>query len=243
MSKRIVAVVCGVVLMLAASVDASAQMQWNDVVFINVNGGVQTGTKTFDTTFASTVYEEAFTVDTTQELKGGGLFDITGGGKIRGNFGAALSFTARSSKSDATAVASVPDPIFFDQFRTVTSTIADLEHSEKWVGILGVWFVPVGEKLDLMLMGGPAVASVTHETPTTATVTETGGAPTVTLGIESLSKSFWGYHIGADLRYMITTNLGVGGFARFNGASGNRTDDNELSLGGFQIGGGLRIRF
>jgi len=243
MRKRTVAVACGVVLMLMTAVDASAQMQWNDRLFINVSGGVQTGSKTLETTFASTVYDEEFTVATTQELKGGGFFDITAGRKLRGNFGAALSFMARSANADAAATASVPDPIEFDKHRTVTATIADLKHSERWVGILGVWFMPVGEKLDLMIIGGPAVASVKHETPSEATVTEEAGGPRVTLAVDSANKSFWGYQIGVDLRYLITPTMGVGGFARVSGAKGNLVGDNELSVGGFQIGGGVRIRF
>jgi hypothetical protein len=37
--------------------------------------------------------------------------------------------------------------------------------------------------------------------------------------------------------------MGVGGFARVSGAKGKIVGDNELSVGGFQIGGGVRIRF
>jgi hypothetical protein len=42
---------------------------------------------------------------------------------------------------------------------------------------------------------------------------------------------------------MVTKNFGAGAFIRYSGASGDITDEVNLDLGGFQGGGGLRIRF
>ena len=63
-------------------------------------------------------------------------------------------------------------------------------------------------------------------------------------------ESTWGAHVGVDVGYTLletaTARIGVGGFMRYAGGS---TDIEVLnngvktSPGGFQIGGGLRIRF
>jgi hypothetical protein len=46
-----------------------------------------------------------------------------------------------------------------------------------------------------------------------------------------------------DVRYLLTRQLGVGGFIRYNGARGNLTSEIKSKIGGFQGGGGVRVRF
>jgi hypothetical protein len=226
---------------LSTVAHASAQIPWTDRVFANVSGGAQSGRHTIAVSFTPTIHDEPASIDVTRDVKGGGFWDVTVGGKVRGPFGAALSFSGRSAKSDAALTASIPDPIAFDSPRSVSATIPDLEHKERWVGILGVYFYPLAEKVDLMLMAGPTVVSVEEPLITSVSVEESGG-PVVTPNVETFKKSFWGYHLGVDVRYMFTTNIGAGGFLRVTGASGNLQGTN-LEVGGFQVGGGIRIRY
>ncbi len=57
----------------------------------------------------------------------------------------------------------------------------------------------------------------------------------------------WGYHLGADFSVFFSRVVGIGGFARYSAAEveqvdlGNTTVKNKA--GGFQAGGGLRLRF
>lgn len=240
MNTRIAVMVCGA--LLASTVSAAAQT-WDDRLFINISGGVQAGSSTSTLDLAPVVYDEPASLTVRRKVDGRGLFDLSAGRPISGNFGVAVSFSARSSKDNGDVSASVPDPIFFDRPRDVSDSISDMKHSERWLGIHAAWFLVVGEKLDLILLAGPAIAMVDHEVPTGLTVTETGATPTVTTTVETRGKSFAGYQIGADLRYMITDMVGVGGFARYSGAKGKILGDSELELGGFQIGAGLRLKF
>jgi hypothetical protein len=65
----------------------------------------------------------------------------------------------------------------------------------------------------------------------------------VTLDRRTISKGFWGIQIGVDGRYMFTEHIGAGLFLRYSGASGDVVDGLNLDLGGFQVAGGVRLKF
>ena len=52
-----------------------------------------------------------------------------------------------------------------------------------------------------------------------------------------------GVNIGIDGTYLFTRNFGAGVFMRYAGAKVDRTTVDGLSVGGFQVGGGVRVRF
>jgi hypothetical protein len=99
------------------------------------------------------------------------------------------------------------------------------------------------DKVDLTVFAGPVRAGVKHEVVSAVTVSETGGDPVVSLDRQTISKGFWGIQVGIDGRYMLTEHMGVGMFLRYAGASGDVTQGLNLDLGGFQIGGGARLKF
>lgn len=228
-------------LMLAA--DANAQMlQWKDRGFLNASGGVTTGTKTVTTNLSFPLYDETATVETSRDVAASFLWDITGGIRVKSNFGVALSLSGRSANSDGAATASIPHPIFYDQPRTVSATIAGMKHSEMWISPQVVWMFPVTEQLEIMAMAGPTIVRVNHETVGSVTVVE-ASSPSVTVTLDSVSKSVWGFVAGLDGRYLITKNIGIGGFARYGVAKVNLTSATKLDVGGFQVGAGVRVRF
>ena len=53
-----------------------------------------------------------------------------------------------------------------------------------------------------------------------------------------------GVHFGVDLTYMVTPRFGVGGIARYSWGSADLAGaEDSVTVGGFQIGAGLRVRF
>jgi hypothetical protein len=240
MIRRIVAMVGAVVVASTASVSAQT---WDDRLFISVNGGAQAGTATSTSVSTPTIYGQTASVTATRTLDSKPYVEITAGRPLRGRFGAAVSFSARASKADAAVTSSIPDPIFFNRPRTVTGSIPDMVHNERWFALLATWFLPVGEKSDLLFFVGPAIVSVQHEGVTSVTVTEVAGAPSVSATLETTTKALAGYQVGADFRYMLTQRLGVGGFVGFTRATGSILPGNKLPLGGFRVGGGARLRF
>jgi opacity protein-like surface antigen len=232
----------GLCAMIAAPASAQ-QMQWTDKGYITVNGGGQTGSHDLAESGSFPLYEETATFSSTAKVKGGGMFDIGAAYKVWGhNLLAGVSYSHVSSKSDGNLTGSVPDPTFFDRPRTVSKTFAGLKHEENAVHIDAIWMMPVANKLDIAVGLGPTIFSVKQDSIPSLTVTEPG--PTVTTTVASTSKTTVGFNIGADVQYMVAKKWGVGGLARYSVGSVNLPGaSKKLTVGGFQIGAGLRLRF
>ena len=227
----------------AMATPASAQMTWTDKGFFNLDGGVQVGSSDVTVTTPFELYFEPGSLSSALDIKGGGFFNLAAGYKVWRNLAVGAGLTFTSSNGDAAITASVPDPLEFDHHRTVATSATDLKHSETQFHITGTWMLPVTDKMDVGFNFGPTFFSVNQEIPTALEVSEPG--PTVTsVAIDELDESTVGIHFGIDVNYMINPRFGVGGMARYVWGSvdlENSTD--SLKLGGFQIGGGLRVRF
>ena len=230
-------------LSVAATAASAQTMQWTDKGYISVNGGVQVGSDTLDTSTSFTQYGEEATVTSTQKISGGGFFDIGGAYRVWGNnLLAGVSFTHTSSDTGVAIAASIPDPVITDRPRSVTSTQSGAKHSEDALHLSAIWMIPVANKLDVGIFGGPTIFWVKQDTVGALTVTEPG--PTVSAPLGEVKKTSGGVNIGVDVQYMIAKRWGVGGLARYTWGSATidgATD--KLKLGGFQIGAGGRVRF
>ena len=147
------------------------------------------------------------------------------------------------STADLTVNASIPDPLFFDRPRNVTTSVADAHHSQTAINLTGTWVMPITDKIDIGYQFGPTIFLVSQDLPGVPTITEPG--PTITsLPLASEDKTTVGVHFGVDLTYMVTPRFGVGGIARYSWGSADLAGaDDSLTVGGFQIGAGLRVRF
>lgn len=226
---------------------ASAQtMQWTDKGYVSVNGGVQTGSRTIDTSSTFSLYDETATVTSTQKVKGGGFFDIGGAYRVWGkNLLAGISFSHTSSDANVSITASIPDPVFFDRPRELTKSESGAKHTENVIHINAIWMIPVANKIDIGVFAGPSIFSIKQQTIGTigaSSVTEPG--PNVATPLNEIKKSSGGFNAGVDVQYMIRPKWGVGGLARYTWGSATIAGATEkLTLGGFQIGAGGRVRF
>ena len=227
----------------APSMVSAQTMQWTDKGYITINGGFQAGSSNLDTSASFPLYEETATVSSTQKVSGGGFFDIGGAYRVYGNnILAGVSYTHTSSDADVNLTASIPDPAEFDKPRTVTATQSGAKHSENQVHLNVIWMLPVAHKLDIGVSAGPTIFSVKQQTITSLTVTEPG--PVVSAPLTEVSKTTVGINFGVDVQYVITKMIGVGGLARYAwGSAEIEGATDKLTVGGFQIGGGLRVRF
>jgi hypothetical protein len=218
-------------------------MTWTDKAFVNVTGGAQAGTHTVSTAAPYDLYEEQGTLNSSQKVGGGGFFDISGGYKVRKNLVAGIGYSWSDSKGDAAITALVPDPVVEDRPRTVTATAPGMNHTENAIHLFADWMVPVTDKVDVAVSAGPSIFFLSQELPTALTVTEP--APTVNqITTGKSSKTSVGLNIGVDVAYMVTKLWGVGGLARYTWGSVDLKDATDsLTVGGFQIGVGLRVRF
>lgn len=228
---------------IAAAPAFAQTMQWTDKGYVSVNGGVQAGSDTLDTSSSFSLYEETATVTSTQKVKSGALFDIGAAYRVWGqNLLAGVSFSRTSSDADISVSASIPDPIKFDQLRSVSATVGGAKHTENAVHISAIWMIPVANKIDVGVFAGPSIFSIKQQTIGTPTVTEPG--PALATPLDEVKKTSGGFHAGVDVQYMIARKWGVGGLARYTWGSATIAGATEkLKLGGFQIGAGARVRF
>ena len=237
-------------LLIVAATDAAAQSAWTDLGYFNINGAIQTGDSRFTQTLREPIYGEEATYNLTHEFSGGGMFDFSFGGRVWSNFAAGLAVTAFNTTSSLTLNGTVPHPLFFDRPRTVTSQQDVLDHRQLGYHVQLSWFVPVNDKLDVALFGGPSFFSVDQQLATQVTVAESGEPfDTVTVSqvvTQKASESGTGGNVGVDVTYLFTDVIGGGVMLRWaSGTVDLTTADGPQSIdvGGFQVGFGARVRF
>ena len=229
----------------ALSVPAGAQqMQWTDQGFVSINGGAQVGSHDLSSTQSFPLFDETANITSSQKIGSGGLFDISVGYRVWHNVAVSICYTDTSSKADLNVNGSIPDPAIFDHPHTFTSSFSGARHSENVVNLDAVWMMPVTDKIDVGFSAGPSIFSVKQDVA--ANLSDTNTVPS----LASESKTTAGINIGVDVTYLVgkmpglNKDWGVGGLARYTWGSaklGNSTD--KLTLGGFQIGAGARLRF
>ena len=230
------------VALCAVAAPAHAQMAWTDKGFVNATVGFQAGSQDFAVSTPFEIYGETGAVASTMETKVGGFFDIAAGYKVWRNLAVGLGYSVGSGSSDASVTANVPDPLVFDSFRAVTASVSDVTHREQAFHFTGTWMIPVTDKIDVGLAFGPTIFNVSQDVPNGVDVTEPG--PSVTrVNVEDVGETTVGFHLGVDVTYLVTPRIGIGGLARFTRGSTEVGEGNDLDLGGFQIGAGLRVRF
>lgn len=222
---------------------ASAQMTWTDKGFVNVTFGVQGGSHSLETSSTFDLYGEQGSLATTQDVGGGPIFDVTAGYRVWRNLAVGASFSRSASDADVAIAAQVPHPNLFDTLRPLAAISEGSEHSESAFHLHGTWMVPVTDKVDVGLSFGPTIFAVSQDVPAAITVSE----PTPTLAsttITRVDKTTVGVHFGADVTYLVTPRFGAGLLLRYAwGSADIEGASDSLTVGGFQIGAGLRVRF
>jgi hypothetical protein len=226
--------------MLAPSAHAQ---NWTDKGFVNISFGAQAPSHDLTTTTTFDLYGETATQTATQSVGGGAFFDIAGGYKVWKNLAAGIGITVVGSSADLAVNAQLPDPEVFDRFRAVSTTIPDAKHRQTAINLTGTWIMPFTEKVDFGFQFGPTIFLVRQDVPGTLQIAEPG--PTVTSAtLVKEDKTSVGVHFGVDGTYKITPRYGVGVLLRYTvGSADIAGADDSLTLGGFQIGVGGRIRF
>jgi hypothetical protein len=241
--KNLSAATLALCLSTLATPAAAQTLQWTDKGYVSINGGVQAGSHSLDTSSTFTIYEETATVTSSQDVKSGGLFDIGGAYRVWGkNLLAGVSYSLASKASDVRVTASIPDPAVFDRPRAVAFTQPGAKHTESVVHIDAIYMVPVMNKMDIGVFFGPSIFMIKQDVISTPTVTEPG--PTVNAPLVEVKKTSAGINLGADVQYVVYKKWAVGGLLRYTWGSATIPGATEkLTLGGFQVGAGLRMRF
>jgi hypothetical protein len=219
-------------------------------LFVSVNGGIQAGDNDLSRTSTFDLYDEEASVDISQTINNGAFFEVGAAYKLNKDFGVGATWGFLTNSGDGTIGGRLPHPQFFDQFRTFETSVADLKHSENAVHFQAVYFMPFTDKVDFMFSGGPSIFAVKQGLLRAVVFSETPPFSSVTIdSVDSveLKDSAWGFNIGADMIYAVTPSIGVGAMARYSRGTIefnlSETQTAEVTTGGFQIGGGVRLKF
>jgi hypothetical protein len=206
--------------------------------FVNVSFAAQFQSRSFTTTQTFPVFGETATIVAKQEVGGGPLFDISAGYRLRPRFAVGIGFSSFGDSATAEVTATIPSPIAINRPTTITLTSSGLDHSEFATHIMALYFLPVTETVDVAFFIGPSIFNVSQEI---ATGSVTGTTPNIAPIEESATSA--GFNVGVDVTYLFRRNYGVGAFLRYAGASVDLPSIPDLSVGGFHLGIGGRLRF
>ena len=216
---------------------------------IAVNGGYHPSTTGFDDRFTFDLNRETATADVSYPVDAGPLFD--GGVSLRLWKGLAVGGAVSRFRVDGVGQveASLPHPLFFLRNREVAGESGDLIREETAVHIQAQYYLPRIGPLLVLVSGGPSLLDIKQSIATGVNFTEEYPYDTAAFaGVDSrrISGTATGFNVGADVRWMFTRHLGVGGLVRFTRATVDLTVNNrtiQVDAGGTQVGAGVRLAF
>ncbi len=184
--------------------------------------------------------DETATITTSQTTGAGALFDIGGLYRVWNNLAVGMMFSRFSRSDQGSVSATVPNPVFFNQAATTNVTTPGLKHDEIGTHIQAIYYIPVGEKLDVAIYGGPSFIHLSQDIPSATVV---AGTQNTNVSVSREKGTAKGGNIGAELNYMVTKRYGGGFYMRYAGGSVDLPSASGVKVGGFQVGGGVRVRF
>ncbi len=226
--------------------------------WIDVNFGVAVAaSKTFTTTLTTPLFQETRTAQATYHNPTGAEFDFGGGYMITPGVGVGISFTGTAHQDEAQLYINVPHPTRFNTFASSTKpTDAKLQRVEGGVNLQLMLVAPVSPRTKVRLFLGPTYFRVQQDMVGSIAYDQAFLVflPVNTVDITTYEKrdkvegTGWGFHVGGDVSFFFTRVVGIGGFARFSRATVSLDDPLsglpiDVKAGGFQAGGGLRLKF
>jgi hypothetical protein len=238
------------VMALAPATPAAAQSPSTARIEISANLGAQTGASTFAAanTLPSHGGEiETITVD--HGVKTAPAFSVGAAFRLVPRFWVGVQYAMAEMKPGATLTAAIPHPILFDVPRTVEGSVNDVAHNEQNVHVALMYALPL-DAVDVKVLGGPTFFKVKQDFVSGVAIDEAYPFDTATLAsatTKQLSESAVGFNAGVDISRLLSSHVGIGALLRYSRAD-VQFDDTEVGqqtvkAGGFEVAGGVRLRF
>ncbi len=223
---------------------------WTDRGYLFVSGLLETGGSAVTESQSWPSFAETATATAAFPAKSAAGFDASGGYRIWRNLAVGAGVTIVSRSTTAAYSGSIPNPLYLNRPNQVSGTFP-VSASETAINLQAAWGIPVSPKMLVVLFAGPSIFSVKQTLMQPMGLSIPAGYPydstTATVSVADMSKTAWGFGVGADLSYYFSKTVGVGGMIRFARATADFPISGQPSVGvtagGFQVGGGLRFRF
>jgi hypothetical protein len=168
--------------------------------------------------------------------------------------GAAVSMFDDKNGS-GTVSARVPHPLQFNKPRTVTGDVPNATRREVGQHLMFGWNVKTAGDVEFLLFAGPSIITTDQLVVRGLTFAldkevfpfdELAFPPVES---ETLRENVMGYNVGVDMAWRFARNVGVGLLLRFSEGkqaftpTPSGSSPVEVTVGGLQAGGGLRLHF
>lgn len=244
--RTVVVLVFGAV---SAAAVAPVLAQPRERVFISVNGAQQVTKSPFTDRLEFEVNRETGSTETDYPIEGDLVIDGAIAVRLWRNLGAGVAVSHFTRDEVVGTVSRLPHPFFFDTPREITGNVG-VTRTERGVHVQAIYRFGIGRPIRIALSGGPSFMRVEQDVVTSIQYDEAFPYDTATFRraeTASVSGSAVGFNGGADVAWMFTRHVGIGGLARFARATidvevpGGRAK--ALDVGGFSGGGGIRLVF
>jgi hypothetical protein len=230
--------------------------------WIDVNFGIAMAAEdTFSMAATGELFQEPANFGAEYSLPRGASFDFGGGVMITPVVGVGVSFSGTAHEDTALLRARIPHPVIANVYATDDAQTDEvLQRVEGGVNIQAMIVAVQSQHFRFRVFGGPTFFRVQQDAVTDIRYNQVfrilpaANAIEITeFDSERVEGTGWGFHGGADASYFFNRIIGVGGFARFSRGSVDLEDTLATAIGddavvsvkagGFQIGGGLRLKF
>jgi hypothetical protein len=223
---------------------------WTDRGYLFLNGLFEAGGSEFPQTQSWTYFAETATATARFPSSSALGFDASGGFRVWRNLAVGVGVTIVNRSTTPAYSGSIPNPLYLDRPNLVSGTFA-ASASETGIHLQAAWGIPVSPKMLVVLFAGPSIFTVNQTVMQPQGLSISSGYPydstTATASTQEVSKTAFGFGVGADVSYYFSKAVGIGGMIRFARATADVPVNGQPSVrvpaGGIQIGGGLRIRF
>ena len=231
-----------------------------DRVWVDVNGGVAVaGERDYSSVGVRQMNGQDATFQADYRLPTGPVFEVGGGVMVTRMVGIGATWGGAMHEDTATLAIDIPHPILADAHATAEGeTTREMRRRESSLHIHGMLVSQPSPELRTRLFAGPTYFRIEQDVVQDILFDQQflpfEPAHIVEITSAAVRRSpydeatGWGFHAGADASWFFRRGLGIGGFGRYSRGTVEIQDPltggaSDLDVGGFQVGGGLRVKF
>jgi hypothetical protein len=219
-------------------------------VTISVNGGYQAAEHPLTDRLRFDVNRETGTTTARYPGDAGLVVDAGVAVGLWRQFGVGVAVSRLAFDETSTTESDIPHPFFFNTPRHIEADVNGLRRTELGVHADVVYRGPLSPTIAIALFAGPSFMRTERDTITAIEYDESFPFDVATFRRGATRRSDASgvtFNAGADVSWMVTRHVGVGGMARFAEATVDldlgESRTQRVTVGGFTAGAGVRIAF